>query len=67
MIRTERNEKVKENNMKNYVVLDLLYTPDEGQECFEGTFDECQEFISQQGGGFTTYEIVPRINLHMSV
>jgi len=40
-------------------VLDLVYTPDEGQECFEGTEQECYDFIKQQGGATFMYKVVP--------
>lgn len=40
-------------------VLDLVYTPDEGQECFEGTEQECYDFIQQQGGATFMYKVVP--------
>jgi len=39
-------------------VLDLVYTPGEGQECFEGTEQECYDFINQQGATFM-YKVVP--------
>lgn len=47
--------------MKNatHVVLDLVYTPNEGQECFYGTEQECYEFISNQGGATFMYKVVP--------
>jgi len=48
--------------MKTHVVLDLVYTPDEGQECFEGTEKECHEFVEQQGGATFMYKVVPIIN-----
>ncbi len=40
-------------------VLDLVYMPDEGQECFEGTEQECYDFINQQGGATFMYKVVP--------
>jgi len=43
-------------------VLDLVYTLDEGQECFEGTEQECNDFIIEQGGATFTYKVVPIIN-----
>lgn len=42
-------------------VLDLIYTPDEGQECFEGTLEECNKFVEEQGGATFTYKVVPII------
>lgn len=50
--------------MKNYQVLDLVYTPDEGQECFEGTEQECYDFIEQQGGASFMYKVVPIVDKH---
>lgn len=40
-------------------VLDLVYTSDEGQECFEGTLQECNDFIERQGGASFMYQVVP--------
>lgn len=45
--------------MKTHVVLDLVYCPDEGQECFTGTRQECYDFVSQQGGATFMYQVVP--------
>jgi len=45
-------------NKKTHIVLDLLYTPEEGQDCFDGTFQECMDFISKQGGSTYMYEII---------
>jgi hypothetical protein len=47
--------------MDTHEVLDLIYTPEEGQECFSGTEQECYEFIQQQGDAFFTYKVVPII------
>lgn len=33
---------------KIYLVLDLIYTPEEGQVCFTGTLDECTKFVAEQ-------------------
>lgn len=41
----------------NYVVLDLTYLPEEGQECFHGTREECDEFVASQSDYFM-YEVV---------
>lgn len=50
---------------QTHVVLDLVYTPDEGQECFSGSESECYEFISEQvseqGGCTFMYKVVPNI------
>jgi len=44
-------------------VLDLVYTPDEGQECFSGTYQECLDFVSEQGSeAYFMYKIVPIVN-----
>lgn len=45
--------------METHEVLDLFYTPEEGQECFSGTHQECVDFINEQGGATFMYEIVP--------
>lgn len=39
-------------------VLDLHYLPEEGQECFYGTEEECYEFVSTQSPHFM-YRVVP--------
>lgn len=44
--------------MKTHLVLDTFYTPDEGQECFSGTLEECTDFITEQGGAIFLYKIV---------
>lgn len=44
--------------VKTHVVLDLHYTMDEGQECFDGTKEECEEFASYQTPTFM-YKVVP--------
>jgi len=44
--------------MNKYVVLDLFYTPDEGQEVFWGTFEECFDFVESQGGNRYGFKIV---------
>lgn len=41
-----------------YVVLDLHYTKEEGQECFQGTYEECENFIQDQGSCYFMYKIV---------
>jgi len=33
---------------KTHLVLDLIYTPEEGQVCFTGTLDECTKFVAEQ-------------------
>jgi hypothetical protein len=40
-----------------YEVLDLTYTKEEGQSIFKGTYEECEEFIKQQGDSVSMYEI----------
>jgi hypothetical protein len=44
--------------MKTHQVLDLHYTPDEGQGCFTGTKMQCEEFASSQSPSFM-YKVVP--------
>lgn len=48
--------------MKTHEVLDLVYTPEEGQECFSGTESECYEFVESQGGASFMYKVVPNQN-----
>jgi len=43
---------------KTHKVLDLHYLPDEGQDCFDSTHEECLTFISQQTPNFM-YKVVP--------
>lgn len=43
-----------------HVVLDLVYLPEEGQECFSGSLQECQDFVSKQSDYFM-YKVVPII------
>ena len=31
--------------MKTHKVLNLIYTEEEGQECFSGTYQECLDFV----------------------
>ena len=45
--------------METHEVLDLFYSPDEGQECFRGTHKECIDFINEQGNTTFMYKIVP--------
>lgn len=44
---------------KTHTVLDTFYTPEEGQECFDGTLLECQNFVSEQHESCYGYIIVP--------
>lgn len=44
--------------MKTHKVLDLHYHDDEGQDCFDGTLQECNEFASTQSPHFM-YKVVP--------
>jgi hypothetical protein len=43
---------------KTFVVLDLHYTKEEGQECFDGTKQECDDFAATQTPCFM-YKVVP--------
>jgi hypothetical protein len=47
--------------MNTHQVLDLHYHEEEGQECFEGTQQECYKFIEEQGGATFMYKVVPII------
>jgi len=49
---------VKFKNMKTHKVLDLVYTEEELQCCFIGTYEECFDFMTEQSMEFA-YEIVP--------
>lgn len=43
-------------------VVDLVYHEDEGNIAFQGTQDECQDWVNQQGGmASITYDIRPII------
>lgn len=44
---------------KTHKVLDLVYTEDEGQDCFAGTEQECHDFINDQGDATFMYKVVP--------
>jgi hypothetical protein len=44
--------------MKTHKVLDLHYLPEEGQDCFSGTLQECEEFVATQTPHFM-YKVVP--------
>jgi hypothetical protein len=44
--------------LKTHKVLDLIYHSDEGQGCFVGTLEDCNEFISGQFPS-SAYKIVP--------
>lgn len=44
--------------MTTHQVLDLHYSPEEGQGCFDGTKKECEEFIASQTPSFM-YKVVP--------
>ena len=44
--------------MKTHKVLDLVYTVEEGQDCFDGTNQECNDFVALQPNNFM-YKIVP--------
>jgi len=50
------------NEMKTHLVLDLIYTPEEGQVCFEGTEQQCMDFIDQQNDPSFSYKIVPNVD-----
>jgi hypothetical protein len=53
--------------MKTHKVLDLHYHPEEGQGCFDGTLQECEEWAATQSPQFM-YKVVPmttdEIRLH---
>jgi len=43
---------------KTHEVLDLHYHEDEGQGCFDGTQQECEEFAATQSPSFM-YKVIP--------
>ena len=43
---------------KTHEVLDLHYHEDEGQGCFDGTRQECEDFAATQSPSFM-YKVVP--------
>jgi len=47
--------------METHEVLDLVYTLEEGQECFSGTEKQCYDFINEQGGATFMYKVVPLV------
>jgi hypothetical protein len=48
----------KDSKRKTHRVIDKTYHEDEGQGCYAGTQEECQEFLAEQGSQFGL-EIVP--------
>ena len=46
------------SQLKTHEVLDLHYHPDEGQGCFVGTRQECEDFAATQSPHFM-YKVVP--------
>ena len=46
-----------------HIVLDLMYTPEEGQESFYGSYQECEDFIVEQNqhSCVNMYQTVPII------
>jgi hypothetical protein len=43
--------------MKTHLVIDLIYTEDEGNQVFAGTLSECNGWVDEQGS--FGYKIVP--------
>jgi len=54
----------KETKIKTHKVLDLHYTHDEGQDCFDGTLEQCDDFVSNQSNYFM-YQIVPMTKIEI--
>lgn len=50
-----------ENERHTHVVLDLIYLPEEGQECFSGSEIACNNWISEQSSTIG-YDVKPKIN-----
>ena len=48
---------------KTHKVIDLVYQEDEGNEVFDGTLEECLQFVAEQSKGSEmaafTYQVVP--------
>lgn len=42
--------------MKTHLVIDTVYTEEEGNQAFAGTLQECNEWVAEQGFG---YKVVP--------
>ncbi len=53
--------------MKTHKVLDLVYTKEEGQDCYAGTHNECLNFVNKQGGAAFMFKIVPLIKQELEV
>ena len=47
---------------KTHVVIDLVYTEEEGNEVFEGSYKECHDWILNEQGMSFMYQVVPIIN-----
>ena len=48
---------------KTHIVLDLVYTPEEGQEAFAGSLEECNDFVAKEYQlDFFTYKVVPMLS-----
>lgn len=43
---------------KTHKVIDYHYHPEEGQDCFDGTLEECHQFVASQGLAFM-YKVLP--------
>lgn len=43
-------------------VIDMVYTEEEGNVDFSGTYQECWDYIEEQGDMAFTYRIVPIIH-----
>lgn len=46
---------------ETHEVIDLVYFEDEGNVAFQGTQQECYDFINSQGSDAFTYKVVPKI------
>lgn len=42
--------------MKTHIVIDLVYSEEEGNQVMTGTLKECEEWVAKQGFG---YKVVP--------
>ena len=45
--------------MKTHIVIDEIYTKEEGQDIYVGTLQECEEFVTSQAEMIIPLKIVP--------
>jgi len=53
--------------MKTHLVIDMVYTEEEGNQAFAGTLQECNEWAAKQGFGYKVVPMLPaEIKIHNS-